>query len=168
MSESFFPTARKFYSYPAVRWVLRTLGAAVMYVGGFILYPKWEEWIDSLAEKATVENMGKDIASLKTAHTLDLVALDSARMDDPSALNHETRLEWTELQLRRMRRDLVLEIRNRVANEARMRMPDPNSQAAKNKAAEAVDRFDRLIKDPEYRLDPSVAGDRALQTVFGR
>jgi len=164
MSNSFFPAAQKVLQNPLVKWlggITLALLTATLTTG---IWPFFRGWVATRADTGSVEVLDTRIAKIEKLHAVDFERLDSAKGDDTGALNEGEQLQWALIRIKRLQMQNVIEIRSRIGLEAMMLTPNPRTDAAKRMAANVKAKFDDLVFKGE---DPSVAGQKALEYVYG-
>jgi len=165
MPSSFFPAARKVLNNPVVRWVVGSSIALLTAALTTGVWPFFRGWIVTRASTESVEAVEHRVTKLEYEHSIDFVRLDSARSDDTSKLTQAEQIQWSILRVKRIQMKLAIEVRYGVGLEARLRMPNPRSDAAKRIAASVRSKYDELMSKGEE--DPTVAATKALDIVFG-
>ena len=161
---SFFPAAKRVLHDPVVKWIaggIATCLSAFLYL--YIL-PEIKSWITSRADTETVTDINSRVVTIEGIHKVNYDRLALARPDDTGAMTHSERVEWLIIRVKRLQMQAVLESRKRVALEAKLRMPNPKSDAAKQTAKAVQLKYDEFIKEQQ---EPAEAAANALDAVFG-
>lgn len=163
-SSSFFPAAQRVYANPVVKWAIRFIVAVSTFAVTTGLWPFFQGWVVTRADVTTVEKLDKRVLKIEAARTVDYERLGAANTDDTGALTESEQLQWAIIRIKRQQMSLVAETRARIGLDARMRMPNPKSDAAKRIEVSVKAKFDDLVFKGE---DPTIAAQKALEYVYG-
>jgi len=165
MPSSFFPAARKVAQNPVVRWVGGGLIAVLTATLTTGIWPFFRGWVATRANVESVEAVEHRITKLEYEQSVDFARLNSAQSDDTSKLTQAEQVQWAIIRIKRLQMKLAIEVRYGAGLEARLRMPNPRSDAAKKIAANVRSKYDELMAKGEE--DPTIAATKALDLVFG-
>ena len=162
---SFYPAAKKVFSNKIVKWLLGTLMTALIAAVTTGIWPFFQGWVATRASTEVVEKIDKRVVKIEDSHEVNYQRLNSALSDDTGALTQGEQVQWLILRVKRLQERVVISIRARVALEARLRMPRPNSEAAKRVAGNVVIKYDGFIRQGD---SPDKAAQKALESTFGK
>lgn len=163
-SDSFYGAVRTVWSHPAVKWIARAVLAIATVAVTTGIWPLFKGWMITRASKSDVEAVSVRVTDLESSHKVDFGRLAKAQ-DDVSSLTESEQLQWALIRIKRLQMRSVREIRKRIGLEARLAMPNPNSESAEALATRVRVKFDDLVFKGE---DPQVAAQKALELVYGR
>lgn len=161
---SFFPAAQKVFGNSVVSWVLRGVGGLLVTVFAIYIWPAASAWVGTRVGSDDLTAVTNRLEHQEKEHAVDYKNLDLATPDDTGALSHGSQVEWLIIRVKRMQMREVMNTRRLVCLEAKMRMPNAKSDAAKATCKSVVIRYDELIKD---KRPPDEAARLAMEFVFG-
>jgi hypothetical protein len=164
MANSFYPAARKVFSNPAVKWVLGVVGGLLIAAITTGIWPFFRGWLLTRASTDDVDEINGRVTIIEKSREVDDARLNSALGDDTGKLTEAEKLRWTIIRVKRLEMRLYSATRARVSMEARLKMPKPNSEAAKRIAGTVTKEFDKLVREGD---DPDTAARRAMAYTFG-
>lgn len=164
MPNSFYPAARKVLSNPAVRWALGIVGGLLITAITTGIWPFFKGWVLTRASTDDVDRIDGRVTIVEKSREVDDIRLNSAIDDDTSKLTEAEKLRWTIIRVKRLEMRLFSATRARVGMEARLKMPKPNSDAAKRIAGAVTKEFDKLVRGGD---DLDTAARRAMAYTFG-
>ncbi len=137
-------------------------------VGVFTIYiwPGLTAWYSNLVYKEDLTKVDDRLKDQELDHNVDYKNLDLATPDDTGALSHGSQVEWLIIRVKRMQMREVMTVRRVICLEAKLKMPNPKSDAAKGACKSVVIKYDELV-GPNVRTPPDEAARLALEFVFG-
>jgi len=161
---SLFPAVRRVFKDPIVKWLVGSLAALLTATVTTGVWPFFKGWVITRADVDTVVKIDGRVVKLEEARKVDYKRLASAKKDDTGALTEGEQVQWSLIRIKRLEMMLVAETRARIGLEARLRMPDPNSPAAKRVEVQIKAKFDDLMFKGE-ELEEAVK--KAQEFVYG-
>jgi len=163
-TNSFFPAAKRVLHDPVVKWIAGGISTLLAALFTFYIVPAAKTWVSTRVDSISFDKVDTRVVVLEGQHKVNYDRLNLARPDDTGALTHSERIEWVLIRVKRLQMQAVLECRKRVALEAKLRMPNPKSDAAKQTAKAVQLKYDEFIKEQQ---EPAEAAANALDAVFG-